>query len=293
MPPVFWCAIPSSATPIWMARWGFADLVAVAQHYDQSGAGVEWFTGDFNYDGTVGFADLVAVAQHSIRSSRTAPVPGASADFNGDLAAAFASVPEPGAAAFLAACGFATVFAAQAPVPLNPSGRAIRWHRKMTRQLQNSVVIWWLARQNGPVATGAFFRRDRHEQTTPHRHRRAARRRARLRHQHGPGSAARQQQLGQHLELEPDRVSGNDGTADVIFGGNSNRTPDLTASWNVKSVTFDNTAGAFDLKSTAAITLTIGAGGLPTTTTTTKPSSMPLSLAQRRRGLAPCTNSAL
>jgi len=41
---------------------GFADLVAVAQHYGQTG-GATWSMGDFNHDGNVGFADLVTVAQ--------------------------------------------------------------------------------------------------------------------------------------------------------------------------------------------------------------------------------------
>ena len=40
---------------------GFADLVAVAQHYGT--VGNTWATGDFDFDGSVGFTDLVAVAQ--------------------------------------------------------------------------------------------------------------------------------------------------------------------------------------------------------------------------------------
>lgn len=44
------------------ASVGFADLVAVAQHYGQSTA-TTWSGGDLNYDSAVGFADLVAVAQ--------------------------------------------------------------------------------------------------------------------------------------------------------------------------------------------------------------------------------------
>jgi autotransporter-associated beta strand protein len=89
---------------------GFEDLVAVAQHYNQNlndpaGAPTTftnstWTHGDFNYDGTVGFADLVAVAQN-YGGSLPSAVPGASADFNGDLAAAFASVPEPSSALFI------------------------------------------------------------------------------------------------------------------------------------------------------------------------------------------------
>jgi len=42
---------------------GFADLVAVAQHYGLNNDPT-WSTGDFNGDGMVSFADLVAVAQH-------------------------------------------------------------------------------------------------------------------------------------------------------------------------------------------------------------------------------------
>jgi hypothetical protein len=71
----------------------FADLVTVAQNYGKTG--VYWNTGDFDYDNSVGFSDLVAVAQNYSQSFPTAPISGASADFNADLAAAFASVPEP------------------------------------------------------------------------------------------------------------------------------------------------------------------------------------------------------
>jgi hypothetical protein len=42
---------------------GFADLVAVAQHYGTTGDGT-YATGDFDYDGNIGFSDLVTVAQN-------------------------------------------------------------------------------------------------------------------------------------------------------------------------------------------------------------------------------------
>jgi hypothetical protein len=71
----------------------FADLVTVAQNYGKTG--VYWDTGDFDYDNTVGFSDLVAVAQNYGQSFPAAPIPGATPNFNADLAAAFASVPEP------------------------------------------------------------------------------------------------------------------------------------------------------------------------------------------------------
>lgn len=94
---------------------GFADLVAVAQHYGQNindpvgspatFTNSTWTHGDFNYDGSVGFADLVAVAQN-YGGALPSAVPGASADFNADMAAAFASVPEPsGALIVLGAVG--------------------------------------------------------------------------------------------------------------------------------------------------------------------------------------------
>jgi len=74
----------------------FVDLVAVAQHYGTNNGSAYWFYGDFDYDGNVNFADLVAVAQHYGDEMPSSPIPGASADFKSDLAAAFASVPEPG-----------------------------------------------------------------------------------------------------------------------------------------------------------------------------------------------------
>jgi hypothetical protein len=71
---------------------GFPDLVAVAQHYGASG---QWMDGDFSGDGEISFPDLVDVAQHYGTSLPSSPIPGAQADFNHDLARAFASVPEP------------------------------------------------------------------------------------------------------------------------------------------------------------------------------------------------------
>ena len=49
----------------------------------------------------------------------------------------------------------------------------------------------------------------------------------------------------------------NDGTADIIFGATPRLTPDLTLPWNVNSVTFNNTAGAYNLFSTLGNTLSI------------------------------------
>src|SRR5262249_33887987 len=54
----------------------------------------------------------------------------------------------------------------------------------------------------------------------------------------------------------------NNGTADVVFAGTTRLTPDMNANWNVSSVTFNNTAGAFTLGSSTGSTLTIGAGGI-------------------------------
>ena len=52
----------------------------------------------------------------------------------------------------------------------------------------------------------------------------------------------------------------NDGTADIVFDGDTRLTPSLDANWSVNSVTFAATAGAFTLG--GASTLTIGAGGV-------------------------------
>jgi hypothetical protein len=52
---------------------GFADLVAVAQHYGKPGQ--TYTTGDLDGDGQVGFSDLVAVAQNY---GKSVPAPGAS-----------------------------------------------------------------------------------------------------------------------------------------------------------------------------------------------------------------------
>lgn len=71
----------------------FKDLVIVAQHYNAEGQ--DYPTGDFDSDGKVAFSDLVVLAQHYGTSFSGAGPIGASAEFNADLAAAFATVPEP------------------------------------------------------------------------------------------------------------------------------------------------------------------------------------------------------
>ena len=70
----------------------------VAQNYGTTGR--TWFDGDFNFDGTVDFADLVTVAQHY-----GGPAPASSefsSGFDQQMAAAFASVPEPATLGFWA-----------------------------------------------------------------------------------------------------------------------------------------------------------------------------------------------
>ena len=58
---------------------GIADLVSLADHYGQAGAG--WMGGDFNDDGTTGIADLSLLADHYGRteSGGTVPAPAAAA----------------------------------------------------------------------------------------------------------------------------------------------------------------------------------------------------------------------
>jgi autotransporter-associated beta strand protein len=87
---------------------GFPDLVRVAQHYGQS-SNTLWSTGDFNYDGIVNFQDLVNVAQNYGQAFPSAPIPGASVNFEFDLQAAFATAPEPGTLALLTAAGALTI----------------------------------------------------------------------------------------------------------------------------------------------------------------------------------------
>jgi T5SS/PEP-CTERM-associated repeat protein len=85
----------------------FDDLLALAKNYNATAAA--WPQGDYNYDATVNFDDLLILAKNYNKAQPTAPLPGTPADFAGDLAAAFAQVPEPSTAlaAATAACGFA------------------------------------------------------------------------------------------------------------------------------------------------------------------------------------------
>jgi hypothetical protein len=94
-------ASPGDATAD--GRVDFADLVVLAQHYDQGGGGSTWWAGDFTGDGRVDFADLVKLSQNYNGNGPGDAVPGASPEFAGDVAAAFATVPEPAALLALAA----------------------------------------------------------------------------------------------------------------------------------------------------------------------------------------------
>jgi hypothetical protein len=84
----------------------FTDLVTLARNYNTTGSQLTWDQGDFNYDDKVDFNDLVLLARNYNQSFPASAVPGAPADFAADLAAAFATVPEPSGAVtlLLAAC---------------------------------------------------------------------------------------------------------------------------------------------------------------------------------------------
>jgi hypothetical protein len=82
----------------------FSDLVALAQNYNVVDGSRVWATGDFDYDGNVGFTDLVMLAQN-YNASVPGAVPGAPVEFQAAVAAAFASVPEPGVGVIVVGIG--------------------------------------------------------------------------------------------------------------------------------------------------------------------------------------------
>lgn len=71
----------------------FSDLLTLARNYNQAGA--RWGVGDFDLTGTVNFSDLLALARN-YNAVAPGAIPGASPEFNAEVAAAFAAaVPEP------------------------------------------------------------------------------------------------------------------------------------------------------------------------------------------------------
>lgn len=84
---------------------GFADLVAVAQHYGQSSGGT-LATGDLDGDGKVQFSDLVAVAQNygtslaALPSAVPAPLPSGEITSPAEQAAVLAALPNSEAKTF-------------------------------------------------------------------------------------------------------------------------------------------------------------------------------------------------
>ena len=77
----------------------FTDLLTLARHYGAAGSAASWDTGDSNYDNAVNFTDLLTLARNYNQHAAPSAIPGATPEFNADLAAAFAttSVPEPSA----------------------------------------------------------------------------------------------------------------------------------------------------------------------------------------------------
>jgi fibronectin-binding autotransporter adhesin len=84
----------------------FADLVTLAQNFNNNTGLASWDIGDLDYDGNVGFADLVLLAQNFNGVLPGEPIAGAPESFEDGWAAALASVPDPaGAGAFALAAG--------------------------------------------------------------------------------------------------------------------------------------------------------------------------------------------
>jgi hypothetical protein len=76
------------------------DLLLLGQNYNVL-SGQVWTTGDFTYDGKVDVADLLLLGQNYNTALPSEPIPGMSAAFQADMAAVFATVPEPGTATTL------------------------------------------------------------------------------------------------------------------------------------------------------------------------------------------------
>jgi autotransporter-associated beta strand protein len=94
----------------------FNDLVRLAQNYNTTpsqATNAWWSLGDSTYDGVVDFNDLVKLAQNYNAGLPSQAIPGAPVNFGAELAAAFATVPEPSAA--VAALGLAATGLALRP----------------------------------------------------------------------------------------------------------------------------------------------------------------------------------
>lgn len=119
----------------------FADLVAVAQNYGQSGSQT-WAKGDFNYDGKTDFADLVAVAQNYGSSLPAAPV---------EAAPVPAPVPAPVAVESTPVVPVTTtppVVTITAPITTTPTGAKVG-----TTTLNNPVTVTKPVSVSKPVGT--------------------------------------------------------------------------------------------------------------------------------------------
>jgi autotransporter-associated beta strand protein/T5SS/PEP-CTERM-associated repeat protein len=84
----------------------FDDLLALAKSYNRTDA--YWAKGDFDYNAIVNFDDLLILAKNYNQVMPSEPIPGATAEFKADMAAAFAAaVPEPTSLALFGLAGAA------------------------------------------------------------------------------------------------------------------------------------------------------------------------------------------
>lgn len=77
----------------------------------------------------------------------------------------------------------------------------------------------------------------------------------------------------------PNAVPVNDGTADLIFGGVVRLTPIFDTDFKVDSITFDNTAGAFNIGASGGSSLLVGPGGITNNDASTQTFSAPVDLS--------------
>jgi hypothetical protein len=79
----------------------------------------------------------------------------------------------------------------------------------------------------------------------------------------------------------PNGDPANDGTAYIVFGGTVRVTPSVDVTWNVASIAFDDTAGAFTIGGPGG--LTIGAGGVTNNDAITQTITAAITLSANQR----------
>jgi autotransporter-associated beta strand protein len=76
----------------------------------------------------------------------------------------------------------------------------------------------------------------------------------------------------------PNGEPANDGTANIVMAGTNRLTPNVNVDWDIRSLVFSNTSGAFSISGSSGVSLGIGEGGIVNQDSQTQVLQLPVDL---------------